>query len=213
MNLKMLLPWICVLGLSAGAAAVFVSSQKKDTELARLRDENLQFQQFRAELEEAQAQAKRQTQQIAELRKDNQELLRLRSEVSQLRGEKQQLSKQIQTAQSQVELAQSQAAQALKSGASKAEEVARLQAEVEARRKLAEQAQQNALARCVNNLRQLDAAKQQWALEHNRTVDSIPTPQELAPYLVIPVCPAGGAYTLNAVNSKPTCSIPGHVLP
>lgn len=29
----------------------------------------------------------------------------------------------------------------------------------------------------------------------------------------IPTCPAGGAYTLNPIGSKPTCRIAGHVLP
>jgi hypothetical protein len=79
-----------------------------------------------------------------------------------------------------------------------------------------EAAQRNA---CINNLRQIDGAKQQWALEHNKTANAIPTPQDILPYLAagpnptLPVCPAGGQYTLNAVGQPPTCSIPGHELP
>ncbi|HTA94902.1 MAG TPA: hypothetical protein VK769_02140, partial [Verrucomicrobiae bacterium] len=69
---------------------------------------------------------------------------------------------------------------------------------------------------CINNLRQIDAAKQQWALEKNKTAEAIPTAQDLLPYFkdgVFPVCPSGGTYTLNAVGELPVCSIPSHVLP
>ncbi len=69
---------------------------------------------------------------------------------------------------------------------------------------------------CINNLRQIDAAKQEWALEKNKTPTDVPTWNDLAPYLRGPVplkCPAGGTYTINAVNQPPTCSVPGHQLP
>jgi len=69
---------------------------------------------------------------------------------------------------------------------------------------------------CINNLRQIDAAKQQWALENEKTANAVPTAQDLLPYFrdgLFPVCPAGGTYTLNAVGVLPTCSISGHVLP
>lgn len=74
-------------------------------------------------------------------------------------------------------------------------------------------AQQNA---CINNLRQIDAAKQQWALENNKKSTDTPTWDDLKPYLRGPVpliCPAGGTYAINAVSEPPTCSIPGHKLP
>jgi hypothetical protein len=74
--------------------------------------------------------------------------------------------------------------------------------------------QQNA---CINNLRIIDAAKQQWALEKGKTATDVPTQADLMPYLSrngqFPRCPQGGTYTINAVNEHPTCSIPGHVLP
>jgi hypothetical protein len=69
---------------------------------------------------------------------------------------------------------------------------------------------------CINNLRQIDAAKQQWALENDKAADAIPTGLELLPYFqdgIFPVCPSGGTYTINAVGVPPTCSIPGHALP
>ncbi|HEY3863181.1 MAG TPA: hypothetical protein VGO59_14965 [Verrucomicrobiae bacterium] len=72
---------------------------------------------------------------------------------------------------------------------------------------------------CINNLRMIDAAKQQWALEKHKQQSDTPTMEDLLPYLghgdnaKAPVCPAGGVYTTGSVGEKPTCSIAGHVLP
>ena len=71
---------------------------------------------------------------------------------------------------------------------------------------------------CINNLRQLDAAENQWALENHKTTGAICTENDLKPYIKLvngqlPKCPAGGAYTINPVGEAPTCSIPGHKLP
>lgn len=214
MKLNILLPWICALGLSAGLAAVFVSSRAKDTELVKLRAETAQAQQVRADLEEAQTLSTKQAGQIVELRKDTQELLKLRSEVGQLRTEKQTLSKQVATAQSAAQQAQAQIAETTQATT---QQLQQMQAQNQQLRTTVVQQGQQVTQRnaCLNNLRQLDAAKQQWALEFNKTANVVPTVQEIAPYLpgnVLPVCPAGGAYTLNAINVRPTCSIPGHAL-
>jgi len=69
---------------------------------------------------------------------------------------------------------------------------------------------------CINNLRMIDAAKNQWALENNKKVGDTPTENDLLPYFKnhqMPQCPAGGIYTIGAVGSNPTCSISGHKLP
>ena len=69
---------------------------------------------------------------------------------------------------------------------------------------------------CINNLRQIDAAKNQWALEKGKATGAAVTAADIAPYLVgrrMPVCPGGGRYTIGKVGDKPTCSIPGHALP
>jgi hypothetical protein len=73
---------------------------------------------------------------------------------------------------------------------------------------------------CINNLRRIDGAKWTWALEHNKTNADVPTWADILPYLSrdqgntnILKCPSGGVYTLGAVTSAPTCSIPGHALP
>ena len=36
---------------------------------------------------------------------------------------------------------------------------------------------------CINNLRQIDAAKQQWALENGKSVGQLPTSASLNPYI------------------------------
>jgi hypothetical protein len=78
---------------------------------------------------------------------------------------------------------------------------------------------------CINNLRQIDAAANQFALERGKTTgDPINFPNDLTPYIrldrngKIPACPAGGDYVLKTVGEMPTCSLgststPAHVLP
>ena len=78
---------------------------------------------------------------------------------------------------------------------------------------------------CINNLRQIDAAANQFALEKGRTTGSaIVMDTDLTPYIKmnatssIPACPAGGTYTCDTVGNKPLCSLgssvdPAHALP
>jgi prepilin-type N-terminal cleavage/methylation domain-containing protein len=69
---------------------------------------------------------------------------------------------------------------------------------------------------CINNLRQIDAAAQQFALEQGKTTGAtINFPGDLTPYIKlnsansIPPCPAGGTYSDPSVGSTPTCSLAG----
>ncbi|HLH52800.1 MAG TPA: type II secretion system protein [Verrucomicrobiae bacterium] len=72
---------------------------------------------------------------------------------------------------------------------------------------------------CINNLRQIDGAKQQWALENKQISTATPGSASLTPYLgrgsagTWPSCPASGVYSVNAVNARPSCNIALHVLP
>ena len=81
---------------------------------------------------------------------------------------------------------------------------------------------------CINNMRQIDAAVNQFALEKGKTTGSAaPTlATDLTPYIKlnssgsIPPCPAAGTYTVGTVGAIPqvTCSLsatvtPPHVLP
>lgn len=73
-------------------------------------------------------------------------------------------------------------------------------------------AQQNA---CINNLRQLDAAKEQWALATGQPLGAAPVESEVLEYIkgtTMPVCPQGGTYSLHPIGQNPTCSHPGHAL-
>jgi len=65
---------------------------------------------------------------------------------------------------------------------------------------------------CINNLRLIDGAKQQWALETNALEDAVPADDAILPYLknsVMPTEPGGGSYSVLAVNVVPTCSAGG----
>ncbi len=78
---------------------------------------------------------------------------------------------------------------------------------------------------CINNLRQIDGAAQQWALERGQSTGAkITYPDDLTPYIKlnsassIPPCPAGGTYSDATVGATPTCSLgtgvtPHHVMP
>jgi HSP90 family molecular chaperone len=199
-----LLPWLCVLVLLIGLGWVYSAGQKKDAELAALRQDSQQLETLRAELEEARkAHTQADSDELARLRKDSEDVLRLRNEVGQLRKEKQQMAAQLQAAQVQAQGAQEQV-QTLRAN--------QQQAPAPNRPNL-EQAQATA---CINNLRQIEGAKAQWALDHHKPAGALLTMADLAPYFksnAVPTCPAGGVYTLNPVGLAPLCSIPGHVLP
>jgi prepilin-type N-terminal cleavage/methylation domain-containing protein len=87
--------------------------------------------------------------------------------------------------------------------------------------------QQNA---CINNLRQIDGAIQQWALETGQTASATVSEGEIQPYLgrgtagQLPYCPLDSthtfltSYALNGVANAPTCKLGTdhqywHVLP
>ncbi|MEI9863616.1 MAG: hypothetical protein WDN00_03480 [Limisphaerales bacterium] len=121
------------------------------------------------------------------LRAENQDLPRLRNQVTQLQAANQKLSGQLKDTATHAQQAQAQLQQV---AAARQAETQRVNAEAEH-------------DACINNLRQIDAAKQQWALEKNKTAEAIPTAQEIAPYFknsVLPVCPSGGTYTLNGAG-------------
>jgi len=74
---------------------------------------------------------------------------------------------------------------------------------------------------CINNLRQIDGAKQQWALEAGKVASDTPTPAQITPYLGrgsagsigTVVCPLDAAspktlatsYTMGNVGTAPIC--------
>jgi hypothetical protein len=67
---------------------------------------------------------------------------------------------------------------------------------------------------CINELRQISAAKAQWALAHHQTTNDSPTWDDLRSYFSgarLPLeCPDGGVYTIGRVDELPSCSIARH---
>jgi prepilin-type N-terminal cleavage/methylation domain-containing protein len=87
--------------------------------------------------------------------------------------------------------------------------------------KARETARKNA---CINNLRLIDGAIQQWALEDNINGSAQVKISALTPYLGRGgngdvngnvKCPSGGTYSVTTVDTKPSCSKSdsGHILP
>jgi prepilin-type N-terminal cleavage/methylation domain-containing protein len=76
-------------------------------------------------------------------------------------------------------------------------------------------AQKNA---CINNLRQIDGAKEQWALEQRLAENAANVDAQINEYIkgnATPRCPATGAYSYNPVGTTPTCNLgatAGHTL-
>jgi hypothetical protein len=209
--MKAILPWVVAAVAIAAAGILLKSNQSKSAEVQKLQAVAQEAEALRAEATELKSQQVPAAE-ITQLRKDREDLLRLRNEVNKLRNESQQLTKQAQTAQTALAGAQAEAQRAQQ----QVQAAATAQAQAAVLANAQSQQQVQLLNACINNLRQIDGAKNQWALEHQKTAEALPTAQDIAAYFkdqVFPVCPAAGKYTLNAAGVAPTCTIPGHVMP
>ncbi|MCX7049852.1 MAG: hypothetical protein NTX50_30760 [Candidatus Sumerlaeota bacterium] len=67
---------------------------------------------------------------------------------------------------------------------------------------------------CAQNLAKIEGAKEQLGLEGSVSPDCRPTWYVLVHTFLYrkPVCPSGGKYEINDLNTLPTCSHPGHLL-
>src|SRR6266404_8212921 len=66
-----------------------------------------------------------------------------------------------------------------------------------------------AYSSCVNNLREIAGAKQNWAIDFHKTTNDVPTWADLRGYFAhgeLPKCPNEGAYTIGRVVDNPVCS-------
>jgi prepilin-type N-terminal cleavage/methylation domain-containing protein len=72
-------------------------------------------------------------------------------------------------------------------------------------------AQRNA---CIRNLKEIDGAKEQWALETKKSAGSATVDSSVNEYIKAgaPSCPGGGTYTYNSLDREPTCTQAGHTL-
>ena len=205
MNLKRWFAWVCLVLVVVAEVLLFRANHARDAALTDCRDAQHEWRQAQAELAELKnSNAGLQAAENARLRKQNEiltnKLAAAQATLVQLQAENQRVANSLSTARTALELQQQHLAQ------------------------LQEEKQRVAVAgvavinqnTCNNNLRQIDGAKQQWALEKNKTDDAVPRVQDLLPYLkdgLFPVCPDGGSYAINAVGERPTCSLPGHILP
>lgn len=230
--MKTILPWLVAVLALAAAGFFYSSDRAKSGQIAALQKELESLEHLRAENAELRA-GQTSADELQRLRKNTEELLRLRNEVRQLREEKQQMTQQaqsaqaaaqreVQAAQASAEAARAEAAQ-LQAGQMEAlarntnalltpEDVRAFQARYGVQPATPEQTQ---TAVCINNLRQIDAAKAQWALENGRANGSLVNAQDLTRFFTgnaMPICPGGGGYTLNTIGYSPLCNIPGHAI-
>jgi prepilin-type N-terminal cleavage/methylation domain-containing protein len=72
--------------------------------------------------------------------------------------------------------------------------------------------QESRRSSCINNLRLIDHAKQQWATALNKLDTDSPASSDIGPYLKSgwPTCPDGGTYTINSMATNPACDKATH---
>jgi chromosome segregation ATPase len=217
MDPKRWFAWVCLALMVVAEIFLFRASHERDAAQTELRDVQHQLRQAQTELAGLKNSGAGTTAaEISSLRKQNEALsskaISLQKNIEQLNLERQQAAQHLTTARTALQLQQEHLQQfQAETDAARAS----VQAQQRQRTDLLEASQRNA---CINHLRQMDAAKNQWALENNRTTGAMPTAQDIAPYIKldangnIPGCPAGGTYTIGAIGEAPTCSIPDHAL-
>jgi hypothetical protein len=214
MKLKSWIVWLLVAAFLASVFFLFSANSQKVAALESASELKQQAADLQAQLDQLKSSiADSQNVELSRLHADNQDLPRLRNQLTLLQATNatlhaanQKLTQQLQAILTTAQQQQVQLEQAV---------VEKRQARVAAQQ-ADEESARNA---CINHLRQIDAAKNQWALENNKAEGAVPTAQDIAPYIKldadgnIPGCPSGGTYTIGAVGVPPSCSIPGHVLP
>ena len=212
---------LCLIAAVVGAGAALFFAQKEKAalhaELSALREQARQMEAKSTDPKEVEK-LRAQVREAVEFKKEAEEVHRLRGEVTQLRKDKTEFE------QAKAEVAQLRAV---------VQQAQKVQTENKALRELYERdvltlqrTQQpgapggapvaNAQNACIANLKQIDGAIQQWALENRRMAKDPVDLRAILAYLkgrVLPACPAGGVYRPgSAVAGCPTCSVPGHTL-
>jgi prepilin-type N-terminal cleavage/methylation domain-containing protein len=66
---------------------------------------------------------------------------------------------------------------------------------------------------CINNLRQMESAKEQWALETRQMQGATADTTLCNEYLkTSPTCPAGGTYAYLTIGTNASCTVTNHSL-
>ena len=205
MNLKRWFAWLCLALMLVAEIILFHAIREKEAAQTDLRAAQFQVHQMQKDLDDLKnSNTGLQASEILRLRKQNEiytnRLAQAQAAIDQLNDGFTQATQQLATARTALQLQQNH-----------------LQ-ELQTENRLVTDAGLAIIHRntCINNLRQIDGAKQQWALEKNKPGDAVPTVKNLLPYLkggVFPACPDGGTYFINSVDAVPTCSVAGHALP
>jgi beta-galactosidase/beta-glucuronidase len=205
MNLKRWFAWLCLALMLVAEIALFHALREKDVAETDARQAQAALWQMNKDLAELKnSNVGQQAAEISRLRKQNEiytnRLAKAQAMIDQLEAEAAKTGQSLTTARLALQLQQQH-----------------LQ-ELQTENKLVTDAGLAIIHRntCINNLREIDAAKQQWALEKNKPVDAVPKPEDLLPYIkdgIFPVCPDGGVYSINSVEAVPSCTVQGHVLP
>ena len=70
---------------------------------------------------------------------------------------------------------------------------------------------QSQASACINNLRMIEAGKEQWALASKKNTGDAIVTSEVMQYVKNPTavtnCPAGGTVTFNVVGTNATCTV------
>jgi hypothetical protein len=86
----------------------------------------------------------------------------------------------------------------------------------EMKRTLSAESTRSAQNMCINHLRQIEAAKEQWALANRKASGSAVALDEAGAYIKDPAsvtnCPVGGQISIGRVGENAKCTIPGHDL-
>ena len=204
MNLKRWFAWLCLALMLVAEILLFRAVREKDAALTGTREAQIQLRQMQKDLDDLKnSNTGLQASEILRLRKQNEictnRLAQAQAAMDLLNAGFTQATQQLATARTALQLQQNH-----------------LQ-ELQTENRLVTDAGLAIIHRntCINNLRQIDGAKQQWALEKNKTVDAVPTVKDLRPYLkggLFPACPDGGTYSINSVDALPTCPVAGHAL-
>jgi septal ring factor EnvC (AmiA/AmiB activator) len=187
---------VLIVALLVSEGFLFSANQQKHAAVDKMRQAQSDLRQAQSDLQQtkdADAAA------ISSVRAENQSLTRrltdAQSALTRLRADNQQLNQQLGAARAAIE---SQGQQTDNQS-------------VTATQTMTDAEQRDA---CLNNLRQIYAAKAAWALQNGKTATDVPTEQDLLSYFpdnAFPVCPSGGTYTIGAVGVPPSCSIHGQL--
>lgn len=197
---------------AAGAMWFYMQKELATTraELAAAREQMKQLQADAPDTKEV-TKLRAQVREAESLRKEAEELPKLRGEVTQLRKDKAVFEQaKAENAQLREWAIRLQAENAAVRGQNQS------LAQAAASPAATAQTEQTWKALCIENLKQIDGAIQQWALENKKQATDSVELKGILPYLrgsLLPLCPASGNYSPGStVSAVPTCTVPGHTL-